>query len=461
MSSTAKRKTVVIDTSALIAAGKQPLFAYEGQEIVIPQIVLRELDKLRNDPERGYSARGALRALEALTVDSDGVSRLLNEEIKLDDKGGTLVVELNHVDETDLPAALKKRGPRDSDYDNDVRILAVAKNLKDIDKKDVILVTNDLSLRVTAKSIGIPAEEFANVLPEHGGEFTGLEEHYFSKDIIDELYKNGEVKVELSLASDSYFNVNFGVVLTSESSSALAVVKSFDKYDGTGTAVLKLVKNREAWGMIPRSAEQRLALNHLLNEDIEIVSLGGRAGTGKTALALAAALEQIMENPDCKYKEIVIFRSPHAVGGQELGYLPGDGGEKMAPWADAVFDALKSFVSPEAREAIADRGLIDVLPMTHIRGRSLASSFVIIDEAQNLELPTLMTAISRIGKDSKVVLTWDISQRDNLRVGRHNGVVAAVNEMSGEELFAHTTLVRAERSKVADLASRVLDKLQG
>lgn len=460
MSATTNRKTVVIDTSALIAAGKQPLFAYEGQEIVIPQIVLRELDKLRNDSELGYSARNAIRALESLTVNDEGETvHLLSEPIKIDEHGGTLVVELNHVDETDLPAALKKRNSRDADYDNDVRILAVAKNLKDKDGKDVILVTNDVSLRVTAKSIGIAAEEFANVVPEHGGEFTGIEEHYVSKEVIDALYKDGEVKVELSLDADSYFGVNFGVKLISENSSALAVVKTYEKFNGL--ALLKLVRNVEAWGMTPRSAEQRIALNHLMNEDIEVVSLGGRAGTGKTALALAAALDQILENPECKYKEIVVFRSPHAVGGQDLGYLPGDGGEKMAPWADAVFDALKSFCSDEARQEIGERGLIEVLPMTHIRGRSLASAFVIIDEAQNLELPTLMTAVSRIGKDSKVVMTWDITQRDNLRVGRHNGVVAAVNEMAGEEIFAHTTLVRTERSRVAELASRVLEKIQG
>lgn len=212
--------------------------------------------------------------------------------------------------------------------------------------------------------------------------------------------------------------------------------------------------------MQPRSSEQRFALNHLLNPDIEIVSLGGRAGTGKTALALAAAVEQILEQKEgCHYEEIVVFRSPHAVGGQDLGYLPGDGDEKMAPWSAAVFDALKSFASEEAREKIGE--LIEVLPMTHIRGRSLNNSFVIIDEAQNLELSTLMAAISRIGNNSKVVLTWDITQRDNLRVGRHNGVVAAVNEMAGEEIFAHTTLTRTERSRVAALASRVLEKIQG
>lgn len=460
MSATATRRTVVIDTSALIAAGKQPLFAYEGQEIVIPQIVLRELDKLRNDPERGYSARNALRALEALMVDEDGkTAHMLNEPVKMDEKGGTLVVELNHVDESGLPASLKKRNGRDSDYENDVRILAVAFNLKDMDKKNVVLVTNDLSLRVSANSIGIPAEEFANVVPEHGGEFTGIEEHFVAKETIDTLYKEGTVAVTLTLEKDSYFGVNFGVKLTSENSSALATVKSYNKFNNEAT--LAVVKNQDAWGMKPRSAEQRFALNHLMNPDIEIVSLGGRAGTGKTALAMAAALEQILENPDCKYEEIVVFRSPHAVGGQELGYLPGDGGEKMAPWADAIFDALKSFVSEDARKEIGERGLIEVLPMTHIRGRSLANAFVIIDEAQNLELPTLMTAVSRIGKNSKVVMTWDITQRDNLRVGRHNGVVAAVNEMAGEEIFAHTTLVRTERSRVAELASRVLEKVQG
>lgn len=459
MSSTASRKTIVIDTSALIAAGKQPLFAYEGQEVVIPQIVLRELDKLRNDPERGYTARIALRALESLTTDDEGkTAHLLNEPVSTDDKGGTLQVELNHIDETDLPDSLKKRGSRDQDYDNDVRILAVAKNLKDQDHKDVVLVTNDLSLRVSANSMGIAAEEFGNLVPEHGGEFTGIEEHYVSKEVIDSLYKTGEATIEVDLESDSYFGLNFGVVLTGESSSALATVVEYDKF--SSIAKVRRVKNQEAWGMQPRSSEQRFALNHLMNPNIEIVSLAGRAGTGKTALALAAAVEQILERPaGCNYEEIVVFRSPHAVGGQELGYLPGDGDEKMAPWAAAVFDALKSFTSEEARERIGD--LIEVLPMTHIRGRSLNDAFVIIDEAQNLELSTLMAAISRIGNNSKVVLTWDITQRDNLRVGRHNGVVAAVNEMAGEDIFAHTTLTRTERSRVAALASRVLEKIQG
>ena len=188
---------------------------------------------------------------------------------------------------------------------------------------------------------------------------------------------------------------------------------------------------------------------------IGIVSLGGRAGTGKSALALCAGLEAVLERR--QHSKVVVFRPLYAVGGQELGYLPGTEGEKMAPWAQAVFDTLGAVTSKVVIDEIVERGLLEVLPLTHIRGRSLHDAFVIVDEAQSLERNVLLTVLSRIGQDSRVVLTHDVAQRDNLRVGRHDGVVAVVEKLKGHPLFAHVTLHRSERSPIAALITEMLE----
>ena len=205
-----------------------------------------------------------------------------------------------------------------------------------------------------------------------------------------------------------------------------------------------------------RSAEQRVALDILLDPEVGIVSLGGRAGTGKSALALSAGLEAVLEKR--LHKKVVIFRPLYAVGGQELGYLPGTENEKMSPWAQAVFDTLGALVSQQVLDEVVERGLIEVLPLTHIRGRSLHDSFVIVDEAQSLERGVLLTVLSRIGQGSRVILTHDIAQRDNLRVGRHDGVVAVVESLKGHPLFAHITLTRSERSQIAALVTELLEE---
>jgi PhoH-like ATPase len=215
--------------------------------------------------------------------------------------------------------------------------------------------------------------------------------------------------------------------------------------------------DREVFGVHGRSAEQRIALDLLLDPEIGIVSLGGRAGTGKSALALCAGLEAVMERQ--QHRKFVIFRALYAVGGQELGYLPGGENEKMSPWAQAVFDTLSAVTSGDVIDEILERGMLEVLPLTHIRGRSLHDTFVIVDEAQSLERNVLLTVLSRIGKDSRVVLTHDVAQRDNLRVGRHDGVVAVVEKLKGHPLFAHVTLNRSERSPIAALVTEMLEDL--
>jgi PhoH-like ATPase len=185
--------------------------------------------------------------------------------------------------------------------------------------------------------------------------------------------------------------------------------------------------------------------------------MGGRAGTGKSALALCAGLESVMERK--LHRKVVVFRPLYAVGGQDLGYLPGTENEKMSPWGQAVFDTLSALTSSAVIDEVVDRGMLEVLPLTHIRGRSLHDSFVIVDEAQSLERNVLLTVLSRIGTGSRVVLTHDVAQRDNLRVGRYDGVVSVVEKLKGHPLFAHITLTRSERSPIAALVTEMLEEL--
>jgi PhoH-like ATPase len=273
-----------------------------------------------------------------------------------------------------------------------------------------------------------------------------------STAVIDALYGQGSVALvdDPDLAGIADQPCHTGLVLHSARGSALGRI--------TADKQVRLVRgDREAFGLHGRSAEQRVALDLLLDSDVGIVSLGGRAGTGKSALALCAGLEAVLERR--AHKRVVVFRPLYAVGGQELGYLPGSENEKMAPWAQAVYDTLGALVSADVMDEVLDRGMLEVLPLTHIRGRSLHDSFVIVDEAQSLERNVLLTVLSRIGAGSRVVLTHDVAQRDNLRVGRHDGVAAVIEALRGHPLFAHVTLTRSERSPIAALVTEMLEGL--
>ncbi len=416
----------------MLLADPRAFFRFAEHEVVIPIAVIGELEMKRDHPELGYFARAALRALDDLRVEHGR----LDQPITITASGGSLSVELNHSDTSTLPHGFLRDGTNDS------RILAIARNLAG-EGREVVLVTKDLPLRVKASSMGITAEEYrAELLPNSG--WTGMVEGNVGSSVIDALY-SGE-KIHDPLAKD--LPCHTGVVLHSERGSALARVRA-DK-------TLQLVRgDKTAFGIHGRSAEQRVALDLLLDHEIGIVSLGGRAGTGKSALALCAGLEAVMERG--LHKKVLVFRPLYPVGGQELGYLPGSEGEKMSPWAQAVFDTLGALVSPQVIEEVLDRGLIEVLPLTHIRGRSLHDSYVIVDEAQSLERGVLLTVLSRIGQGSRVVLTHDVAQRDNLRVGRHDGVVAVVESLKGHPLFAHITLTRSERSQIAALVTEMLE----
>ena len=426
------RITYVLDTSVLLA-DPIALSRFAEHEVIIPITVIGELETKRDHPELGYFARAALRTLDDLRVKSGR----LDKPIEINDEGGTLSVELNHADPSKLPAGFLRDGSNDS------RILAIAKNLMS-DGRQVVLVTKDLPLRVKASSVGVEAQEYRAELASTSG-WSGMVEESVGSTVIDALYENEKISHEIA----KKYPCHTGVVLHSEKGSALARVTP-DKH-------LHLVRgDRSAFGLHGRSAEQRVALDILLDPEVGIVSLGGRAGTGKSALALSAGLEAVLEKR--LHKKVVIFRPLYAVGGQELGYLPGTENEKMSPWAQAVFDTLGALVSQQVLDEVVERGLIEVLPLTHIRGRSLHDYFVIVDEAQSLERGVLLTVLSRIGQGSRVILTHDIAQRDNLRVGRHDGVVAVVESLKGHPLFAHITLTRSERSQIAALVTELLEE---
>ena len=427
------RRTYVLDTSVLLS-DPRAMLRFAEHDVVLPVVVITELEGKRHHAELGYFARAALRLLDDFRI-SHG---RLDEPIEIGELGGTLRVELNHTDNAALPAGLRLG-------DNDTRILAVAANLAH-EGHDVTLVSKDLPMRVKASAVGLKAEEYRAELAVDSG-WTGMAEIHLSEEQMAALWENEE----LEHLEAGELPCHTGLVLHSPRGSALGRVRP-DKH-------IKLVRgDLDVFGVHGRSAEQRIAIDLLLDEEIGIVSLGGRAGTGKSALALCAGLEAVLERR--QHKKVMVFRPLYAVGGQELGYLPGTEVEKMNPWAEAVFDTLGSVVSSEVVDEVMARGILEVLPLTHIRGRSLHDAFVIVDEAQSLERNVLLTVLSRIGQNSRVILTHDIAQRDNLRVGRYDGVAAVAEALKGHPLFAHVTLTRSERSPVAALVTEMLEGIE-
>jgi PhoH-like ATPase len=421
-------RTFVLDTSVLLS-DPQALFSFAEHEVVLPIVVINELEKKRNDSEIGFFARKALRHLDDLRKKHERLDFPI--EVGL---GGSLRVELNHIDQSILPSGFQLG-------DNDSRILAVAANLKS-EGLNVTVVSKDLPMRVKAASIGLQAEEYLHELASD--EWSGTAELSLTAEEMANLYEAEEI----SHPDAKTLPINTGLVIHSDRGNALGRVSE--------QRTIKLIRgDREVFGLYGRSAEQRLAIDALLDPEIGIVSIGGRAGTGKSALALCAGLESVLERR--AHKKIMVFRPLHAVGGQELGFLPGTEAEKMNPWAQAVFDTLGALVSKEVVEEVLNRGILEILPLTHIRGRSLHDTFVIVDEAQSLERNVLLTMLSRVGQKSRVVLTHDVAQRDNLRVGRHDGIASVVESLKGQPLFSHITLMRSERSEIAALVTKLLD----
>ena len=425
------RRVYVLDTSVLLADPRS-LFRFDEHEVVIPLVVLTELEGKRHHPELGWAARQALRTLERLRTDHGSLLRAMPAT----ESGGTLRVEVNHADTAGLPHALRA----DS---NDHRILAVARNLAN-EGSDVVVVTKDLPLRLKASIVGLAAEEYRNELATDTS-WTGFVTLEVEGSWIDELYE--QRVIDLPEARDLPCHTGLALTLglaVGPGPRAPRQAAPPGAHRPLACSTCAAARPSNAWPSTcwptPRSASCRSAAT---------------PAPARACWPWPPGSTPVLEQRT--HKRVVVFRPIYAVGGQELGYLPGSESEKMLPWSAAVTDALESIMGPEIIEEVFDRDLLEVLPLTHIRGRSLTDSFVIIDEAQNLERTVLLTALSRLGTGSRVVLTHDVAQRDNLRVGRHDGVVSVIEAMRGHPLFAHITLTRSERSAIAALVTTLLD----
>lgn len=445
-------KIYVLDTSVLLAAGQRVLYAFGGGKVVLPMIVIEELEKKRNDPNgqstNAKTARRVLREIEKLRQKGN-----LSLGVEINKEGGTLRVELNHVHRDSLPDQFQK------DYSADTRILTVANNLS-IDEQrkgeageQVVLVTKDLPLRIKTDVI-LPNLE---IMPysTSGNSYSGFRTEYVNSDVIPSLHSNTLVTSPASVNAiePEAHNHAFELVNSSNPSNKTLAIRS-------GKNLRKIKPSFAALGSLKAAnAEQSIALDYLYDKSIEILSLGGRAGTGKTLLSVVAAIDQVVEKKE--YSKVVVLRPMYAVGDQEIGYLPGTAEEKMDPWKQAVYDSVEGIVPPSLKEELDEQGLLTVDPITFLRGRTFHGNFVIVDEAQNFSEPVLLSIASRVGKDSKIVFLWDSMQRDNASLGVNDGIVEFIEEFRNEPYFAHVSLSKSQRSKIAERAGTILEEYWG
>ena len=425
----------MLDTSVLLA-DPAALRRFHEHEVVLPVVVITELEGKRHHPELGFFARSALRLLDELRVPHGR----LDEAVPVGDEGGTVRVELNHTDPQSLPSGFRLG-------DNDTRILAVARNLAN-EGHDVTLVSKDLPMRIKASAVGLDAEEYRAEADQR---------------LRHRLHRHGRARRDRRPTSTS------STTTAASSSRRRATCPATPGWCCSPTAVRRSAgsgpTSRSTWSAATARRSASTAGPPSSGSRSRCCSTP-RSASCRSAAAPAPASRRWRCAPGSRrcmerrqHQKVVVFRPLYAVGGQELGYLPGSESEKMSPWAQAVFDTLGAVTSRDVIEEVLDRGMLEVLPLTHIRGRSLHDAFVIVDEAQSLERNVLLTVLSRIGANSKVVLTHDVAQRDNLRVGRHDGVVAVVEKLKGHPLFAHVTLTRCERSPIAALVTEMLENV--
>lgn len=432
--------TFVIDTCVLLA-DPASLLQFDEHDVVLPLVVVEELDRMKTRlDEIGANARAAIRLLEDLGASRDGG---LRDPVGLP-TGGTLRIELNGISSERLPIVLDPQTP-------DHRILATCLNLDE--DEDTVLVTKDAALRIKGAQLGVAVQDYRADTVQVEQLHSGLIEHHTDGETIDRLFDEGKLEID---ATEAVVN-EFLILRSGASRSALARVIQSEP-----TVVVERMPNHvRAFGVEPKNVRQTVAMHQLLDPDIPAVSMMGMAGTGKTFLALAAALEQVLEQG--RYRRVSVYRPLVAVGRQEVGYLPGDLTEKLHPWMAAVHDNLYALFSDAGVDAargaideLVERGELEMSAVTYLRGRSITGEFVIIDEAQNLELSTLKVILTRMSRDSKVVFCGDLSQVDNPYISPYGGMAALIEKFKGSALFAHVTLERSVRSPLAEMAATAL-----
>lgn len=440
-------KIYVLDTNVLLQ-DPNSLFSFEENEVVIPAVVLEEVDsKKRYMDEVGRNARQVSRLIDGLRA-----SGKLHEKIPLEN-GGSIRIELNHRSFHELQDIFIEKT-------NDNRILAVAKNLYLEEQtkengKPVILVSKDALVRVKADAIGLHAEDFLNDrVVEFEHIYTGFQEVYLPIELLGKFYEKGELSLS-DIANHPFYPNQFLIMKDALGSSASAV----GMVDQSSRKVKKMAVNQEhVWGIHPRNVQQIMAIELLLRKDIPLVTLIGKAGTGKTLLALASGLLQTEDFKE--YKKLLVAR-PIVPVGKDLGYLPGEKQEKLRPWMQPIYDNLEYLFNtkkPGELDAIlAGMGSIEVEALTYIRGRSLPKQFIIIDEAQNLTKHEVKTILTRVGEGSKIVLMGDPEQIDHPYLDAYNnGLTYVVERFKDQVISAHVKLLKGERSGLARLAADLL-----
>ena len=452
-------KIVVADTSSLLVSGINLLEDLNNCQLVIPAVVVQELENNRNHNTVGFIAREWLRFLEQMRVQ---YGTQLSSGVPVDDsKNLQIRIEPNHSNQSVLPTHLR-------DGSHDSTILSVAKNLANETEKEVIVLSNDVPMRLHATlDLSLDSTEYSSTEVEGVVPFSGIYNVTVSNseysEILDKIIDRDWIEAKMKLEAQ-----NARVIVSLESG------EQVEDLIVRGDRVNRIGRKQKAFGMVGRTIEQDIAMTYLKEppESLPVVSLGGGAGTGKTLMSVAVGLEELKQH---HYQKMIIFRSLHELGqGQEMGFLPGGIDDKMDPWAGAIWDALDvlaSFRKPlkknagpgavndQLEEAKRLRTMVEISPITYLRGRSLSNSYIVLEEAQNFSKSEILNILSRVGEGTKIVLTFDSNQVDSrfLQAGDKADIWTVIDKLKGEEIFAHMTLKKTERSKVAEIASKILE----
>ena len=437
------KKTYVIDTSVFLSDANA-LYRFKNNDIVIPIKVLEEIDKHKKRQDSvGFNARLIIKHLDELRTKGS-----LHKGLRLGKGMGILRVAKAS---SDLPKDLDFNVP-----DHQILSVAVHESLQN-EKRKVIVVSRDINMRVIADSLGLVSEDYEtnSIVEDKDKVYEGFAEVLVDDEFIERFYDHEEMVLEESMVKEKLYPNQFLLLISSSNPKKSAICRFSDH-----KSALKPINVKEyskSWGVVPRNKEQTFAYDLLFDDDVPLVSLIGRAGSGKTLMAIAAGLEQTVGFGERKYKKIVVSRPVQPMG-KDIGFLPGTMEEKMLPWLMPIHDNLEFILGNKNQiKSYFEKGQIEVEAITYIRGRSISNAFIIIDEAQNLTAHEVKTIITRVGENTKIILTGDIEQIDNIYTNEtSNGLTYAIEKFKHAELAGHITFKKGERSKIATLASKVL-----
>jgi PhoH-like ATPase len=435
-------KIFVLDTNVLLH-DPQAIYKFQDNLVVIPMTVLEELDTFKKGQnENSRNSRQFSRYLDDLRCQGD-----ISKGVELD-RGGYLKIDMESKTNTEVL--------KDNKADNRILASACAHKEKNSGKK-VVLISKDINMRIKANALGIEAEDYESDKVKFEEMYSGVLVHEVDSDIIDAMYTNREISVK-NIEDLPELYPNQYVFLKC----AFPKQKGIGRYDAEKEALIPLItdKNKEIWGIHPKNREQAIAIDLLLDDDIKLVSLVGKAGTGKTLLAVATGL--LKSIGEQRYKKLIVSRPVYPLG-KDIGFLPGDINEKLDPYMKPIIDNIEFLIggkegcSKASIKELFDQEFVSVEPLTYIRGRSIPKQFLIVDEAQNLTPHEIKTIISRAGEGTKIVLTGDCYQIDNPYVDAcSNGLSHVVENMKDQKIAGHITLIKGERSELAEVASNVL-----